>query len=377
MVGEKGRVSLLFPEIPELLRQLAEENIQPGATLELVEQNPDEVVVRVDGELVSLPSRAAETVWIQEVCSVKHGSIKGAMRMQLIDLEPGEKALIRRLEGGRSLLSRLATLGFTPGAPVTVVRRGEHGPMLVSLRGSRVALGREEAAHVLVTAQLDERPVVIRETDQRCKILALAGQPNVGKSTVFNMLTGLNQHVGNWTGKTVDLKMGEFAYKNTHYEIYDLPGTYGLTAGSEEERLARDFIIQQHPDLIIAVVDAATLERNLYLVAELLLLPAPVILALNMIDVAEQEGIQIEPKVLESALGIPVVPMAASRNQGCNELQETARRMLNGEISLPTPAALDPGGPPGGVGQPQRDHRELCAGNLFDGMGGAQAAGRG
>jgi ferrous iron transport protein B len=253
--------------------------------------------------------------------------------MQLIDLEPGEKALIRRLEGGRSLLSRLATLGFTPGAPVTVVRRGEHGPLLVSLRGSRVALGREEAAHVLVSAQLDERRPEIRETTQKSTVVALAGQPNVGKSTVFNMLTGLNQHVGNWTGKTVDLKMGEFAYKGMRVSLYDLPGTYGLTAGSEEERLARDFIIQQNPDLIVAVVDASALERNLYLVAELLLLPAPVILALNMIDVAEQEGIQIEPKVLESALGIPVVPMAASRNQGYADLQETIWRMLNGEIA--------------------------------------------
>ncbi len=252
------------------------------------------------------------------------------MTMQLVDLEPGERAMIRHLDGGRGLLSRLASLGFTPGAAVTVVRRNDHGPVLVLLRGSRVVLGREEAAHVMVSLE-HAQPVepVQAKTDL---VIALAGQPNVGKSTVFNLFTGMNQHVGNWSGKTVDLKMGTFQLKGQTYSLIDLPGTYSLTASSEEERLARDFIIREHPDLVVAVVDAATLERNLYLVAELLLLPAPVILALNMIDVAEQEGIHIEPKVLESALGIPVVPMSASHGQGVVELQDTIARLLAHEL---------------------------------------------
>jgi ferrous iron transport protein B len=158
--------------------------------------------------------------------------------------------------------------------------------------------------------------------------IALAGQPNVGKSTVFNLLTGMNQHVGNWTGKTVEQKTGAFSYNHTQYALVDLPGTYSLSANSEEELIARDFILREHPDLVVAVVDAATLERNLYLVAELLLLPAPVLLVLNMMDVAEKEGIQVEPKVLESALGIPVIPMAASRGQGIDALKTAVETML-------------------------------------------------
>ena len=252
--------------------------------------------------------------------------------MELLDLEAGEKALIRHLEGDRSLVSRLATLGFTPGAPLTLVRKGERGPVLVSIRGSRVALGREEATFIQVTRQEDGNAGVSPEIQTQQIKIALMGQPNVGKSTVFNYLTGLNQHVGNWTGKTVDQKMGLYTYKETIYSLVDLPGTYSLTANSEEERIARDFIIQEHPDLIVAVVDAASLERNLYLVAELLLLPVPIILALNMLDVAEQEGIQVEPNVLESALGFPVVPMTVTRNLGVSELREVILRMLKHEL---------------------------------------------
>ncbi|MCE1252494.1 MAG: ferrous iron transport protein B [Anaerolineae bacterium] len=252
--------------------------------------------------------------------------------MQLLDLEPGKNALIRKLEGGRTLLSRLAALGFTPGAPVMVMRKEHGGPVLVSLRGARVALGREEAKHVLVALAPEKAAVESFEHVGDKNVIALMGQPNVGKSTVFNYLTGMNQHVGNWTGKTVDQKMGTYTYQGNTFTLVDLPGTYSLTASSEEERIARDFIIKEHPDLIVAVVDAATLERNLYLVAELLLLPVPVVLALNMLDVAEQEGIQVEPHVLESALGIPVVPMTVTKNQGINELRETVQKMLAHEL---------------------------------------------
>jgi len=154
--------------------------------------------------------------------------------------------------------------------------------------------------------------------------IALAGQPNVGKSTVFNMLTGLNQHVGNWPGKTVEQKRGSFSRDGRQVYLVDLPGTYSLTANSEEERLARDFILRQRPDVTIVIVNAAALERNLYLVAELLALPTPLVMGLNMIDVAEQAGIQIEPHVLAAALGIPVIPLVASRNEGLTELMQAA-----------------------------------------------------
>ena len=252
--------------------------------------------------------------------------------VQLMELPPGKKAVIRRLEGGRPVMGRLAAMGFTPGAAITVIRSSDHGPLLVSLRGSRVALGQGEAAHIFVSFAGKEKPAETEPTAPGTITIALTGQPNVGKSSVFNLMTGMNQHVGNWTGKTIECKVGTFRFKGIGFSIVDLPGTYSLTASSEEERLARDFIIQEHPDLIVAVVNAATLERSLYLVAELLLLPVPIVVALNMIDVAEQEGIQVEPKVLEAALGVPVVPMVASKGGGLVELEDAILRMVNHEI---------------------------------------------
>ncbi len=162
--------------------------------------------------------------------------------------------------------------------------------------------------------------------------VALAGQPNVGKSTVFNILTGLSQHVGNWPGKTVEKKSGYCRYGNYLLHIVDLPGTYSLTANSLEERIARDYIIREKPDVVVLLVDAAILERNLYLLAELLLLPSPVVLGLNMMDVAEQEGYRIDTEVLQAVLGIPVVPMVASKNRGIRELVEAVIGLAEGTI---------------------------------------------
>lgn len=159
-------------------------------------------------------------------------------------------------------------------------------------------------------------------TEQRTIKVALAGQPNVGKSTVFNLLTGLSQHVGNWPGKTVERKEGTYSHNGASVHIVDLPGTYSLTANSAEEVIARDHIIREKPDVVVAVINASSMERNLYLVAELLSLQTPVIVAMNMMDVAEKEGLKIEPQVLEAALGVPVVPMTATRNQGIRELVE-------------------------------------------------------
>jgi ferrous iron transport protein B len=158
--------------------------------------------------------------------------------------------------------------------------------------------------------------------DSHVITVALAGQPNVGKSTVFNVLTGLSQHVGNWPGKTVEQKVGACSRADVALALVDLPGTYSLTAGSEEERVTRDFIINEQPDVVVLVADAAALERNLYLLAELLLLQAPVILALNMMDVARQRGVSIDVAALSQALGLPVVPMAAASNEGVEELVE-------------------------------------------------------
>jgi ferrous iron transport protein B len=163
--------------------------------------------------------------------------------------------------------------------------------------------------------------------DPNSLTVALIGQPNVGKSTVFNMLTGLSQHVGNWPGKTVEQKTGIYRHNGLAVNVVDLPGTYSLTANSEEERIARDYLIRERPDVVVAVVNASALERNLYLVAELLCLPQPVVLGLNMTDVAEQHGVRVEPHVLAAALGLPVVPLVAARNQGVKELMDTALKL--------------------------------------------------
>lgn len=154
--------------------------------------------------------------------------------------------------------------------------------------------------------------------------IALAGQPNVGKSTVFNMLTGLRQHVGNWPGKTVERKAGAITHKGREIEIVDLPGAYGLTASSEEERIARDYLIREKPDAVILLANAAALDRNLYLLAELLALRIPVALGLNMMDVAAAEGVEIMPVVLEAALDLPVAPLTAVRNAGVFDLIDAA-----------------------------------------------------
>jgi ferrous iron transport protein B len=165
-------------------------------------------------------------------------------------------------------------------------------------------------------------------------LIALAGQPNMGKSTVFNLLTGLNQHVGNWPGKTVERREGNFIFAGREFRLVDLPGTYSLTANSPEEVVAREFILREQPDVVVAVVSAANLERSLYLVAELAALSAPLVVALNMMDVAAQEGLQIEPDVLEAALGVPVVPMTASRAAGIHDLLAIVQAVLSGQREL-------------------------------------------
>jgi len=183
---------------------------------------------------------------------------------------------------------------------------------------------------------------------QKMITVALAGQPNTGKSTVFNVLTGLKQHVGNWPGKTVEQKTGRVTCNGSTYRLVDLPGTYSLTANSPEELITRDFIIEEQPDVVVVVTDAAQLERNLYLVTELLPLPAPVIIALNMMDVAEQEGRPVDPRALEQATGIRVVPMVASKNQGVKELLEVVHDFVHDGV------AYAPGKP-----EIRADHRVL------------------
>ncbi len=159
--------------------------------------------------------------------------------------------------------------------------------------------------------------------------VALAGNPNVGKSTIFNALTGSRQHVGNWPGKTVEKKEGRVRVNGNEVLVVDLPGTYSLTAYSIEEIIARDFIVNEHPDAVVVVVDAANLERNLYLVAQIIELEVPVIVALNMMDIATNRGLTINAGQLSQRLGgVRVIETVGNRLTGINEI-----RTLLGELA--------------------------------------------
>ena len=152
--------------------------------------------------------------------------------------------------------------------------------------------------------------------------VAVIGNPNVGKSLIFNNLTGGRAHVGNWPGKTVEKKEGKCTHKGEEMEIIDLPGTYSLTARSVDELIARDYIIKEKPDVVIDIVDASNLERNLYLTLQLLELEANVVMALNKYDIAKSLGYEIDVNALSKLLGVRVIPTVATTKEGMEKLKE-------------------------------------------------------
>ena len=251
-------------------------------------------------------------------------------------LREGEEGIVSSIGGGERLTSRLAAMGLVPGATIKVLTN-TGGSVIVFASGTRLALGRVEASRVFVS-RIGGQP-----EEKTHLLVALAGQPNVGKSTVFNILTGLSQHVGNWPGKTVEKREGVHTSDEAQMRIVDLPGTYSLTSFSEEERAAREFLIHERPDVIVLVANAAALERSLYLLSELLLIDARIVVAVNMMDVAEAQGIHIDIAALQRSLGLPVAPVIATKNRGIQELVpliiDAARHMVDFNPRLPDVSA--------------------------------------
>jgi Fe2+ transport system protein B len=164
-------------------------------------------------------------------------------------------------------------------------------------------------------------------------VVALAGNPNTGKSTVFNALTGLRQHTGNWPGKTVTRAEGGFEYGDHRYKLVDLPGTYSLLSTSTDEEVARDFILFGNPDVTVVVVDASCLERNLNLVLQVLEITGRVVICLNLMDEARRHHLQVDERRLARDLGVPVVPTSARYRVGLPELLAAISDVATGKVS--------------------------------------------
>jgi Fe2+ transport system protein B len=168
--------------------------------------------------------------------------------------------------------------------------------------------------------------------DQWDFIVALAGNPNTGKSTVFNALTGLRQHTGNWPGKTVVRAEGGFQYAGHRYKLVDLPGTYSLLAASPDEEAARDFILFGAPDVTLVVMDATRVERNLNLVLQVLEITDRVVVCLNLMDEARRHGLEIDDRTLARELGVPVIPASARRREGLDRVLAAVSEVATGRF---------------------------------------------
>ncbi len=170
------------------------------------------------------------------------------------------------------------------------------------------------------------------KVDRFDRVVALAGNPNTGKSTLFNALTGLKQHTGNWPGKTVTRAEGGFQFNNVRYKLVDLPGTYSLLSASADEEVARDFLLFGTPDCTIVVVDATALERNLNLVLQVLEITGKAVVAVNLMDEAKRKGIEVDVRSLSRDLGVPAVPVVARSGDGIHALLSTVEGVISGEV---------------------------------------------
>jgi ferrous iron transport protein B len=197
----------------------------------------------------------------------------------------------------------------------------------------KVQLPTENCATCPAFTQLEQMGIKIDNFD---RVIALAGNPNTGKSTLFNTLTGLKQHTGNWPGKTVTRAEGGYQFNSVRYKLVDLPGTYSLLSASQDEEVARDFILFGQPDCTIVVTDATALERNLNLVMQVLEITDKVVVAVNLMDEARRKGLEVDARSLARDLGVPAIPVTARTGEGVSTLLQTVAGVIDGSI-LTTP----------------------------------------
>jgi ferrous iron transport protein B len=230
--------------------------------------------------------------------------------IRLSDAKPGQEITLFRIEGGRGMKQKLAEMGLIPGEKIKRVESSDNGPIIIVVKGTKLAIGRGMADKIILENPMQKK--IIR--------VALAGNPNSGKTSVFNNLTGSRQHVGNYPGVTVEKKEGIACFGGYTIQITDLPGTYSLAAYSLDEIVTRNFILHEKPDLIVNVVDSSALERNLYLSTQIMELGVPLLLAFNMSDIAESAGQRVDDKVFSELVGARVVHTTGNKNKGTMEL---------------------------------------------------------
>ena len=270
--------------------------------------------------------------------------------MRLSDLNTGETGIVIKILGHGAFRKRVMEMGFVKGRPVEVLLHAPlKDPIKYSIMGYSVSL-RASEAHMIEVVKVDENINVdsiqgsgtitengrngsIVERQHRIINVALIGNPNCGKTSLFNIASGMKERVGNYSGVTVDAKSGTFDYKDYRFNIVDLPGTYSLASYSPEELYVRRYLRDYTPDVIINVVDASNIERNLYLTTELIDMDRSMVIALNMYDELRSRGTKLDYKMLGDMIGVPMVPVVARNGEGINNLFDTVISVYEGSDS--------------------------------------------